>query len=76
MFACLFVTQILFEGKRAVGVLYVHNGTETVTVRANKEVLVTAGTIGSAKLLMLSGVGPGDHLGELKVDIRLTYLRL
>jgi len=36
-------------------------------VRANKEVILSAGTIGTAKLLLLSGVGPKNHLQALKV---------
>jgi choline dehydrogenase len=50
-----------------VGVHYVYNGSNAASVRANKEVLVAAGTIGSAKLLMLSGVGPSEHLNQLEV---------
>ncbi|UYN99223.1 MAG: GMC family oxidoreductase N-terminal domain-containing protein [Devosia sp.] len=57
------VDRILIENHRAVGVTYRRNG-ETVTVRAGREVLVGAGTYNSAKLMMLSGVGPADHLRQ------------
>jgi choline dehydrogenase-like flavoprotein len=55
------VDRILIERGRAVGLAYRHNGTEK-TVRADREVLVAAGTYNSAKLMMLSGIGPADHL--------------
>ena len=61
--------QIIFDGKRAVGVQYVHSGIDVAIVYVNKEVLLSAGTIGSAKLLMLSGVGPSEHLNHLSVSL-------
>jgi len=60
--------KILFEKKRAVGVLYTYKG-EDLTVKARKEVLLAAGTVGSTKLLLLSGVGPRNHLQALKVPV-------
>ncbi|KAK2723654.1 hypothetical protein QYM36_002112, partial [Artemia franciscana] len=38
-------------------------------IQARKEVIVSCGTVGSAKLLMLSGIGPKKHLQDLKIDI-------
>ena len=52
---CL-VTRVLFEGTRAVGVEYLHNG-RLVTMRARREVIVSGGAINSPQILMLSGVG-------------------
>ncbi len=49
-----------------MGVEYIRNGTVR-QVHALKEVIVSAGTIGSAQLLMLSGIGPKQHLESLKV---------
>jgi choline dehydrogenase len=55
------VVRIEFEGKRAVGVEAVHRG-KHVSVKANREVIVSAGAINSPQLLMLSGVGDPDAL--------------
>ena len=62
------VTRILFEGKRAVGVEVVHKG-ETRQIRARKEVIVSAGAILSAKLLMLSGVGDSAELQQHNIPV-------
>ena len=55
------VTTVLIEGGRAVGVEYAKDGART-EARAEREVLVAAGTYNTAKLLMLSGLGPAEHL--------------
>ena len=55
------VTRILFEGRRAVGLSY-RKGDREHTVRAQREVILSAGAINSPQILMLSGVGPADHL--------------
>jgi choline dehydrogenase len=55
------VTRILFEGDRASGVEVV-NGDVAHNVEATREVILAAGTIHSAKLLMLSGVGNATEL--------------
>jgi choline dehydrogenase len=56
-------TRILFEGRRAVGVEY-RQGDSTCRARAAREVIVSAGSINSPKLLKLSGVGPAAELRE------------
>lgn len=60
--------KVLISKNRAVGVEYVRNGQKR-TVGASKEVIVTAGPIGSAHLLMLSGIGPKDQLTKLKIPV-------
>lgn len=62
------ITRIVVENKRAVGVDYSHYG-RPERAMAQSEVVVTAGAIGSPKLLMLSGIGPADHLRESGVDV-------
>ncbi len=54
-------SKILFEGQRAVGVRVLQGG-QTHELRANKEVIVSAGAFGSPQLLMVSGVGPAAEL--------------
>jgi choline dehydrogenase-like flavoprotein len=62
------VTRVLFEGRRAVGV-EVAESKELVTIRAEREVLVSSGAIGSPKLLLQSGIGPADHLRAVGVPV-------
>ena len=64
-----FLTEkILLEGNQAVGIVGKQNG-QSVEYRANKEVLITAGTIQSPQLLQLSGIGAADHLNSLGIDV-------
>lgn len=60
--------RVLFDGKRAIGVDYSAGG-ETKKVYANREVILSAGSINSPQLLLLSGVGDGDHLAEHGVPL-------
>ena len=62
-----FVTRILFEGARAVGVEYVRRGT---THRAmGGEIVLCGGAINSPQTLQVSGVGDADHLRAVGVDV-------
>ena len=63
-----FVTRILFEGRRAVGVEY-RQGGRLQTARANREVILSGGAVGSPRLLLLSGVGDGDALQKLGIKV-------
>ncbi|ODM87397.1 Glucose dehydrogenase [FAD, quinone] [Orchesella cincta] len=61
------VTKIHLDSKRkATGVSYVRKGSPSY-VSAKKEVIVCGGTIGSAQLLLLSGIGPSKHLKSVGV---------
>jgi len=63
-------TRILFEGKRAVGVQYQASPNAPVqTVRATREVILSAGAANTPKLLQLSGIGPEAVLGELGIPV-------
>ena len=62
------VTRVLFEERRAVGVSYTRGGV-AVTVRARREVIVSAGSIASPQLLKLSGVGPAAELQALGIPV-------
>lgn len=62
------VSRILFEKTRTVGVAYIQNGTE-YQVRVSQEVILSAGTFDSPQLLMLSGIGPAEHLRALNIPV-------
>ncbi|HEV3288929.1 MAG TPA: GMC family oxidoreductase N-terminal domain-containing protein [Streptosporangiaceae bacterium] len=63
-------TQVVIEAGRAAGVRYLRRGVEELA-RAETEVILAAGAIGSPQLLMLSGVGPADHLRDLGIMVRV-----
>ena len=63
---CL-ITRVLFEGKRAVGVEYEQDGV-VKSVRASREVILSGGTISSPQILMLSGIGPAEHLKQVGIE--------
>ncbi|MGZ5298262.1 MAG: choline dehydrogenase [Actinomycetota bacterium] len=63
-----FVTRILFEGTRAVGVEFTHGKGPAQQVRVG-EVVLCGGAINSPQLLQLSGVGNADELTPLGVDV-------
>jgi len=62
------VTGIEIEGGKATGVRYLRRGVEEFA-RAEAEIILSAGAIGSPQLLMLSGVGPADHLHEHNIAV-------
>ncbi len=64
------VRRIVVEGGRAVGVAYALGNREHVA-RCEREVLLSAGTINSPQLLMLSGIGPADELRRHGIEVRL-----
>jgi choline dehydrogenase len=65
------VARIALDGDRAVGVVLRDGRGREETVRAEREVLLCTGAIGSPQILMLSGIGPADHLREVGVDVAL-----
>ena len=62
------VQKIILENKIATGVEYSINGRKE-TLKASKEVLICAGSIGSPQLLQLSGIGPTKVLNDAGVDV-------
>ena len=61
------VRRILFEGKKAVGV-EVESGGEVYQVESD-QIVLSAGSMASPQILMLSGVGPADHLREMGIPV-------
>jgi choline dehydrogenase-like flavoprotein len=63
-------TRVLMKSGRATGIRYVRKG-KTEEVPARREVILSGGTYNSPQLLMLSGIGPGDHLRQHGIDVVL-----
>ena len=55
--------RVLFTGNRAYGIAFDHKGAERI-VHAGTQVILSGGAINSPQLLMLSGIGPADHLSD------------
>ena len=62
------VTRILMDGLRATGVAY-RKAKQDLTVSARAEVIMCSGAVKSPQLLMLSGIGPGEHLRSRGIDV-------
>jgi choline dehydrogenase len=60
--------KILFEGRRASGVLF-RRGGSLETARARREIILCGGAVNSPQLLLLSGIGPQDQLAEFGIPI-------
>jgi choline dehydrogenase len=60
--------KILFEGRRAVGVTFRQHG-GLCTARAAREVILCGGAVNSPQLLMLSGIGPQEHLAGIGIPV-------
>ncbi len=66
---CL-VEGLVFDGKRAAGVRWRQNG-QARAARCRGEVILAAGSLGSTQLLLLSGIGPAEHLREHGIAVVL-----
>ena len=64
------VTRVLFDGDRATGVEVAVDGVAQA-LRAEREVILSAGAYNTPQLLMLSGIGPAAHLRDHGLDVRL-----
>jgi len=61
--------KLLLDGKRVVGIEYSRNGTLR-QAKARREVLLCGGAINSPQILQLSGIGPGDLLQSLGIEVK------
>ena len=70
------VTRLLLENGRVMGVEYEDHSEasrgETQQVYVNREVILCCGTVDSPKLLMLSGIGPAEHLRQLNIEVQMN----
>ena len=64
-----YVGSIVTENGAAVGVTFADKTGAQGEARAREEVILAAGTLATPKLLQLSGIGPGDHLGALGIPV-------
>jgi choline dehydrogenase len=62
------VERVVLEGTRAVGVQY-RDGRDSATAHAAAEVVLAGGAVNTPQVLMLSGIGPADHLREVGVEV-------
>jgi choline dehydrogenase len=62
------VMRIIFEGRRAVAIELMRHGKKQ-TIRANKEIILSAGALQSPQILQLSGIGPAALLREFNIPI-------
>ena len=60
-------TRVLMDGTQSVGIEYLHRR-RTVQIRADREVILSGGVFNSPQLLMLSGIGPADHLRDVGIQ--------
>ena len=60
--------RLTFSGRRATGVVFVQDGVQR-TARARRELILAGGSIGSAQLLQVSGIGPGSRLHALGIPV-------
>jgi choline dehydrogenase-like flavoprotein len=63
-------TRVLMQRTRATGVEYVKGG-QTIRANAGREVILCGGAFNTPQLLMLSGIGPAEHLREVGIEARI-----
>ena len=68
VFTKSFVEKIIFNGTKAIGIQVNING-KINKIYANKEIILSSGSINSPQLLMVSGVGPANHIKEKGIEI-------
>ena len=67
----IFDRSVSSEDKRVIGVLYTAFSLQTISAFVRREVILSAGFIGSPKILQLSGIGPADTLSKAGIRIEV-----
>ena len=62
------IKKIMFDGLKAIGVEYWKNN-EVQKIKCNKEIILSAGSIGSPHILQVSGIGPAEDLKSKNIDV-------
>ena len=65
------VHKVDIDGDVAKGVVYSIKDGEAITAKARKEVIISSGAFGSPKILMLSGIGPAEHLKAMGIEPKI-----
>ncbi|WP_230390513.1 choline dehydrogenase [Reinekea sp. G2M2-21] len=63
------VHRVMLDGKKATGIVFEHQG-KAISVTATKEIILSAGSIGSPHLLQLSGIGNAEHLTAVGIEVK------
>ncbi|MBN8649606.1 MAG: GMC family oxidoreductase N-terminal domain-containing protein [Caulobacterales bacterium] len=61
------INRIIFENKRAIGVVYIKNGIENI-LKTKGEIILCSGTYNSPKILLQSGIGPAEELKQIGIE--------
>lgn len=61
-------TRVSIHDRRAIGIEYLCQGSRQTAIAA-REIILAGGTVGSTQLLLLSGIGPAQHLQEMGIDV-------
>ncbi|CAK1580703.1 unnamed protein product [Parnassius mnemosyne] len=67
-----FCTGVIIDRNRVAKGVTVQNLGFPLSLKARKEVILSAGTIGTPQILMLSGIGPADHLRDFNIPVRIN----
>lgn len=66
------VTKVVVKNGTVKGVKFIRGGGKPKSVRVSGEVILSAGAVASPQILMLSGIGPSDHLQDLNISVKAS----